>query len=255
MSFRILDPRYPSHEWEGMCALTVMAKAPVPGKVKTRLSPPCTPQQAAALNIAFLKDTIATLASASSGRRALPVVCYTPVGEKSAFEGVLPGGTLLLPQREGDFGQRLAGAAHDLLECGFSALCLIDSDSPTVPLEEYASAVRILGCEADSTAHAETIVLGPADDGGYYLIGMREPYPELFEDVMWSTASVLGDTERQAKQLGLQVRRLRTWYDVDDAPMLERLMLEMRDEGEARAPHTAAALAAIGREARSSVGD
>ncbi len=253
MNFRVLDPAQPSREWDGLCALTVMAKAPVPGQVKTRLSPPCTPEQAAALNIAFLKDTMNTLACAASGRRAVPVVSYTPFGQEAAFEGVLPQGSLLLPQQDGTFGKRLLGAAQDLLQCGFGALCLIDSDSPTVPAQEYETALRILGCEPGLPGEADTVVLGPADDGGYYLIGMRQAHPELFEDVAWSTASVLRDTERQAERLSLRVRHLRTWYDVDDAPMLERLMLELRTEGESRAPHTAAALAAIEREARARV--
>ncbi|MBE7182150.1 MAG: DUF2064 domain-containing protein, partial [Terriglobus roseus] len=107
-----------------------MAKAPRPGKVKTRLAPPLTLDQSAALNICFLRDTTANIATIAGGAG---VLCYTPVGDESAFAGIAPDGFELIPQRGDGFGERLHLAATDLLACGFGAVCLIDSDSPTLP--------------------------------------------------------------------------------------------------------------------------
>src|SRR5271163_989068 len=135
--YRMLDPSQPSPEFAGKCALTVMAKAPRPGKVKTRLSPPLSPEQASALNACFLRDTVASLRAATLSAPAEWVISYTPVGEEAAFRGILEEGALLLPQRGDGFGERLVATAEDLLACGFSAVCLIDSDSPTVPTGEF----------------------------------------------------------------------------------------------------------------------
>jgi rSAM/selenodomain-associated transferase 1 len=228
--FRILDPEQPSAVFSGRCALTVMAKAPVPGKVKTRLSPPLTPQQAAGLNAAFLRDTMANLASAATQTPADCVVSYTPLGQESAFEGILPASTLLIPQRGDGFGERLLATASDLFRCGYSAVCLIDSDSPTVPTEAFVKAVRSLsGSEAGSK---EPVVLGWSDDGGYYLIGLTSPHARLFAEIAWSTEAVARQTEERAGELGLPVTRLATWYDVDDARSLARLQAEMRGDPE-----------------------
>src|SRR5271170_6710421 len=138
--YRILDPSYPNPEFAGKCALTVMAKAPRPGKVKTRLSPPLTPDQASDLNACFLRDTVTSLRAATPKAPAEWVISYTPIGEEAAFRGILPYGALLIPQRGDGFGERLLATAEDLFSCGFAAVCLIDSDSPTVPTEEFVTA-------------------------------------------------------------------------------------------------------------------
>ena len=160
--FQILDCSRADLAFSGRCALTVMAKAPIPGKVKTRLSPPLTAAQAADLNACFLRDTFANLSLAASQVRAAVVISYTPVGEEAAFVGVLPPGALLVPQRGVSFGERLLATAQDLFACGFSSVCLIDSDSPTVPTEEFVRSVQVL---AQSGTRA---VVGPSSDGGYY---------------------------------------------------------------------------------------
>src|SRR5271165_7481662 len=120
--YRILDPSLPSSEFAGKCALAVMAKAPRPGKVKTRLSPPLTPGQASALNACFLRDTVASLRSATLSAPAEWLISYTPLGEEAAFRGILNEGALLLPQRGDGFGERLLLTAEDLFACGFSAV-------------------------------------------------------------------------------------------------------------------------------------
>jgi rSAM/selenodomain-associated transferase 1 len=226
--FRILDPEQQNAVFSGRCALTVMAKAPVPGKVKTRLSPPLTSEQAAGLNAAFLRDTMANLGAAAEQAPADCVVSYTPVGQEAAFQGILPASTLLIPQRGDGFGERLLATATDLFRCGYSAVCLIDSDSPTVPTEAFVQAVgSLLGGEVESK---EPVVLGWSDDGGYYLIGLTRPHARLFAEIAWSTEAVARQTEERAAELGLPVTRLTTWYDVDDAGSLARLEAEMRGD-------------------------
>jgi len=244
--FRILDPLRPSAEFAGKCALAVMAKAPRPGKVKTRLSPPLSPEQASALNACFLRDTVASLRAATLSAPAEWVISYTPVGEEAAFRGILEEGALLLPQRGDGFGERLLATAEDLFTCGFSAVCLIDSDSPTVPTVEFAMAAERL------LAPGDRAVIGPSEDGGYYLIGLQKPVAHLFEDITWSTAIVATQTLERAAEAGLSVELLQPWYDVDDEASLCLLHEELFDphsnvlRGYA-APHTREYLAGIPR--------
>src|ERR1700722_19778982 len=142
-----------------------MAKAPRPGKVKTRLTPPLTPDEASALNICFIRDTTENIQQVIDASNSVGLVVYTPVGEESAFDGLLPSGFQLLAQRGDGFGERLLYASEDLFSCAFSAVCLIDSDSPTMPQEALLLAVERLSRAGDR------VVLGGSDDGGYYLIG------------------------------------------------------------------------------------
>jgi rSAM/selenodomain-associated transferase 1 len=224
-SFRIIDPSRHDSAFGGKCALAVMAKAPRPGRVKTRLSPPLTPAEAAELNACFLRDTVASLHAATQAAPAEWVISYTPMGDESAFCGILGDGALLLPQRGDGFGERLLHTAEDLFGCGFSAVCLIDSDSPTVPTHEFVSAVNLL------LADRRTTVIGPSADGGYYLLGLQTPESCLFEDIAWSTEFVTGQTLERAEEIGLPVHLLQPWYDVDDASSLARLYAEFFDLG------------------------
>ncbi len=217
----ILDPKKPSAMFHGRCALAVMAKAPKAGHVKTRLSPPLDSHQAAALNIAFLRDTIACLKEVEAAAAGNAVISYTPLGEEANFAGIVPADVALIPQRGEGFGERLHYTAEDLFAAGFSAVCLIDSDSPTVPQGAYAEAVRRL------LANQDCAVLGPSDDGGYYLIGVNASHPRLFEDIAWSTAVVAEQTLQRAREIDLPVYALPTWFDVDDRRTLARLYREL----------------------------
>ena len=223
--FILLDPHQPSLDFRNRCALTVMAKAPVAGYVKTRLTPPLSPEHAARLNACFLKDTVASVADAASAADARWVISYTPAGEEAAFEDILPQGALLLPQRGNGFGERLLRTAEDLFACGFSSVCLIDSDSPTVPACTFVRAAEELAESGDR------VVLGPCEDGGYYLLGLNQRHQHLFENISWSTAVVAQQTRERAKQLGLPVISLPTWYDVDEDLSLERLRRELFSPG------------------------
>ena len=197
-----------------------MAKAPRAGKVKTRLSPPLTLVQTAALNICFLRDTSANLGDVAG---AAGVVCYTPVGDEAAFADLLPESFVLIPQRDGDFGERLLAAARDLFACGFDSVCLIDSDSPTVPATAYEEAVAALALPGDR------VVLGPSHDGGYYLIGLKAPHAAPFAMINWSTATVAEETRQRCHDASLELVELPLWYDVDDKQTLDLLRSELID--------------------------
>ena len=221
MGYPLLDPATPPPgDRSSLCALAVMSKAPRPGKVKTRLSPPLTLEQTAALNISFLRDTTATIHAIAG---AAGLVCYTPVGDEAAFDGLLPADFALIPQRGDGFGERLHAAATDILACGFGSVCLIDSDSPTVPPAAFAQAVAALARPGDR------VVLGPSHDGGYYLIGLKQAHAAPFERITWSTGSVAAETRERCRQDGLEVVDLPLWYDVDDAATLAVLRAELLD--------------------------
>ena len=268
MTYPILDPRSNSGSpaqpgvIPGACALAMMIKAPRPGASKTRLSPPLTPEEAAALSGCFLRDTtanIAAVAAAGVARTdgeaegvAMPaagIAVYTPTGTERAFDGLLPEGFCMVAQRDGDFGQRLIGAVDDLFALGYGAVCLIDSDSPTLPAASLAAAVRALSLPGDRA------VLGPSEDGGYYLIGVKKAHRRLFEDITWSTEHVSRETLERAAETGLETIQLPTWYDVDDAATLRALCDELfagtRGNHGFHAPQTRAFLAdLIEREGR-----
>lgn len=225
--YPILDPAHPREDLRGVCALAVMAKAPRPGKVKTRLAPPLTLEQSAALNICFLRDTTANIAGVHGGAG---VLCYTPVGDEIAFSGIAPEAFSLIPQRGDGFGERLHLAATDLLACGFGAVCLIDSDSPTLPHTALQQAVDELAKPGDR------MVLGGSHDGGYYLIGLKQPHRAPFERITWSTESVFAETIERCNEAGLELIPLPLWYDVDDGATLQVLAAELLD---GRRPHFA----------------
>src|SRR6266480_5863055 len=237
---RVLDPAAHAAIGNNLCALAVMTKAPRAGQVKTRLVPPLSPEEAAQLNICFLRDTATAIANAC-GTTARGVGVYTPIGAEAAYTDILPGDFDLVPQRGDGFGERLAFATEDIFQCGFAAVCLIDSDSPTVSADVYAEAVEALSNAGDR------VVLGPSDDGGYYLIGMKHNHPQLFERVDWSTERVLEQTKQRASELNLEVSLLPTGYDVDDAATLRRLCDELLSNKSKRdiAPNTRKFLAAL----------
>jgi len=226
-----------------VCALGLMAKAPFAGEVKTRLVPPLTPEEAAALNVCFLRDMAANIQAVSKTEAASGLVVYTPAGSESAFERVLPRGFNLLTQRGASLGERLCNATDDLLRQGYGAVCLINSDSPTLP-----KAILIRAIESLATG-GDRVVLGAAEDGGYYLIGLKHAHRNLFNEIAWSTSDVLARTKQRAAEIDLPVELLPSWYDVDDAETLNRLCEELffttSPNGAYSAPHTRAFLEVI----------
>ena len=218
---RVLYPHKGDRVPAGLCALAVMTKAPQAGRVKTRLTPPLSPEEAAALNICFLRDTGVAILRTADEKRAKGIGVYTPIGAEAAYVGILPDEFTLVPQRGDAFGERLSAATEDLLQLGFDSLCLIDSDSPTVPERVFTEAVDFLAKDEDS------VVLGPSDDGGYYLIGMKKFHRRLFESIDWSTERVMEQTIEAAREINVDVHLLPTWYDVDDRRTLSRLCREL----------------------------
>ena len=220
-----------------------MAKAPLEGEVKTRLAPPLTAREAAALNVCFLRDMAANIDSISETEAAAGLVVYTPAGAESAFAGVLPERFSLLAQRGAHLGERLCNATDDLLRQGYGAVCLINSDSPTLPGSILVRALNLLAKDGDR------VVLGAAEDGGYYLIGLKHAHRNLFNEIAWSTSDVLARTRQRAAEIDLPVELLPPWYDVDDAVTLTRLCEELLftspSNGAYPAPHTRAFLEAI----------
>lgn len=186
--------------------LVVVAKAPVPGKVKTRLTPPFTPQEAVALYQCFLKDRLAEISTLQGIDLA---VAFTPGHARKAFERLTGNGFKLFAQKGADLGQRLNHIFIDKLGSDYDAVSIIDSDTPDLPGEIVEQSFRILlSDEADT-------VYGPCDDGGYYLVGMCRPHPELFEDIPWSTPAVLNITLERARGLGIKTKLLPCWNDLD----------------------------------------
>lgn len=262
--FCVLDPNLPDRLARGVCALAVMTKAPQAGRVKTRLVPPLTSEEAAELNKCFLRDTTAAISVVCSRRSvsdagnrydagasrseaataACGIAVYTPVGAEWAYTDILPPGFSLLAQRGEKFGERLYFAVEDLFKCGFESVCLIDSDSPTVPADNFGQAVELL------TTREDLVVLGPSDDGGYYLIGVKKPHRHLFEEIDWSTERVLNQTIQRATEIGLEVKLLPVGYDVDDDASLRRLCKELLANMTPTgiAPHTREFLASLAKQ-------
>ncbi len=205
----------------GVCALAVMAKAPRSGEVKTRLVPPLRAEEAAILSGCFLQDITENVIAASKTVPVQGYVAYSPPGSEALFRDLVLPEILLLPPRQIGLGYSLLHAAEDLLYAGYGGACLVNGDSPTLPTSVLVRAVEALRAPGDR------VVLGPASDGGYYLIGLKYPHMRLFDDIAWSTERVLQQTVERAASLGLSVVMLPTWYDVDDAASLGWLCEEV----------------------------
>lgn len=219
-------------------ALGIMGKAPVAGTVKTRLTPPLDGQQAALLYQAFMRDAL--LVGLSVPECCVSLV-YPPTTDEAGLRSLLPPGVSLVPQHGTGLGAGLHGAFHQLWSSGADVVVLIGSDSPTLPVSLIVDAFTALERgECD-------VVLGPADDGGYYLIGLRDDQPGLFDDIAWSTDAVMRQTLERAKSLGLRVRQLDAWYDVDESASLVRLIEALGSDPRQHAPATRAALQTLRR--------
>jgi rSAM/selenodomain-associated transferase 1 len=221
----------------GLCALGIMTKAPRAGAVKTRLQPPLTPEEAATLNVCFLRDIAAAIADACYDHLRTPLArgvgVFTPRGSEDDYREILPAEFNLLPQRGIDFGQRLIQATKDLLRVGFESCCLINSDSPTVTADCFRIAVRSL-----HAGDERRLVLGPSEDGGYYLIGMKTLHRRVFEQIDWSTDRVFAQTLERAREIGLEIKLLPTIYDIDDSNSLRQLCQELLGGDDDTAPAT-----------------
>ena len=219
-------------------ALIVMAKAPVAGRTKTRLSPPLSGQEAADLYRCLLLDTMDLMARAARVTDAQPIVSYHPPAAQLTFARLAPPGFGFLPQVGADLGERLHNTLSACLHDGYRRAVVMDSDSPTLPVAHLEGAFAALD-DAD-------VVLGPCEDGGYYLIGLKAPCAALFHGIVMSTATVLEETLQRAQEAGLRAACLPTWYDVDNHQALARFAADLAADTGHSAPHTRAFLVAAG---------
>lgn len=200
-------------------ALAIFAKAPVPGQVKTRLCPPLTPDEAATLHGSFVLDALERTRTAVT-KLKLPIDRYLACAPSSTptFFKIMEErqAVTLLDQVGEDLGARMDGAFQALFAQGHQSVMIVGTDVPSLPLEYYGEAYRLL--------QTNDLVLGPAHDGGYYLIGLKKPVPALFVEVPWSTAEVLRLTRETAERLGLRVALLPDWRDVDTVEDLRALI-------------------------------
>jgi uncharacterized protein len=209
----------------GRCAMGVMIKTPRSGFSKTRLCPPLSAEEAASISRCFLKDTSTAIQALSQEDPfVVGVATYAPVRSEVTLGELLPPGFKIMAQREADFGTRLLGATEDLFSLGFSAVCLIGSDSPMLPFHCWRDLSTFLKQSEDR------MVIGPCWDGGYYVLGIRRAHPRLFADVAWSTDRVYAETIARAKEINLPAIALPGWYDVDDQVSLSRLLSELFPE-------------------------
>jgi len=207
-----------------------MAKQPEPGKVKTRLCPPLTLVQAADLYEAFFLDTVSLI----SGIEHTDVfIAYDPETAQDFFSLILSPTVKCIPQGVGDLGKRLSGISSIVFSHGYRKVIMLASDTPHLP-QDY---IRMAFTRLDDT----DVILGPCDDGGYYLIGLRFPAPVVFEGIPWSTSRVLDLTIERAREAGMTCELVPSCYDIDTWQDVERLMhdIQVQAHGDtSRCPHT-----------------
>ena len=226
-----------------VAAIGVMCKAPQPGQTKTRLAKDIGAAAASQLSACFLRDVAAAIEAVPEtiGRRGYGV--YAPASAGQALRELFPETFELLLQAGDNLGEALFGAARDLLAAGHDCVLLVNGDSPTLPPRFLIDAIEALRAAGDR------MVLGPASDGGYYLIGLKRPHRELFMQIEWGTETVFGATRERAADIGLAATLLPEWYDIDTIETLGWLREELagtltRFRGGSAAQATRAFLAA-----------
>jgi rSAM/selenodomain-associated transferase 1 len=205
----------------GMNAIVIMAKEPEPNKVKTRLIPALDPISASKIYKAFLMDRIHQIKEISD---VDSFIAYTPQSAESFFKEIAPENFILIPQEGNDLGERLSNVSYELFERGYQKIVIMDSDSPNLPSRYITSSFYHLD-ETD-------VVLGPTEDGGYYLVGLSRHAPGIFKDIPWSTSEVMEITKKRAIKGGRSIHMLEKWYDVDTKEDLIRLKNELEKESE-----------------------
>lgn len=208
-----------THRASHHTALVIFAKAPIPGQVKTRLCPPLTHDEAATLQGSFVLDTLERTKAAVI-KLKLPFDRYLACAPSSTlvFFKILEErqGVTLLDQEGEDLGSRMHHAFDTLFERGYQHVLIVGTDVPALPIGYYQQALGQL--------EKHDLVLGPALDGGYYMIGLNKPTPTLFENMPWSTDRVLALTREKATSLGLRTALLPEWRDIDRLDDLQAII-------------------------------
>jgi rSAM/selenodomain-associated transferase 1 len=221
--------------------LAIMARAPSsPGK--SRLIRDLGTRDGKNLRGALLRDTLASVSNLDVEKAVL----FTPPKHEIEIRALTPFRAVFLPQRGATLGHRMYGGMRELLASGFDAVAMIGSDLPTLPSVHVNAALEILA------RRPEVLVLGPADDGGYYLIAVTRCHRQLFQTIPWGTPQVLDHTYRAAEALGLKVETVPRWYDVDSPSDLRRLWRDVAGADDI-ARHTRSWLAAAPSEIRARV--
>jgi rSAM/selenodomain-associated transferase 1 len=199
--------------------LVIFPKAPIPGKVKTRLCPPLTPDEAATLHGSFVLDTLERSKTAMA-KLKMPLDRYLACMPSSTlvFFKVMEErhSVKLIDQAGNDLGARMQHAFEAMFVKGYQRVFIVGTDVPSLPLDHYTQALALL--------EKHDLVLGPALDGGYYLIGLKRMIPDLFVGIPWSTERVLEMTQAKATTLGLKTALLSPWRDVDTIQDLQALI-------------------------------
>jgi rSAM/selenodomain-associated transferase 1 len=199
-----------------MNAIVIIAKEPKPGSVKTRLTPPLDSYTASKIYHNLLLDRIEQVESLKGANHFL---AYFPKASLNFFENIIPPSFTLLPQKGKDLGERLSNIFNSLFKYGYERIIILDSDSPNLPSKHISEALEILN-ETD-------LVLGPCEDGGYYLVGLSSNIPQIFQGIPWSTSEVTELTIEKARALNKRISLLEKWYDVDTIEDLKRLRTEL----------------------------
>lgn len=208
--------------------LILMGKAPLAGKVKTRMCPPLSHRQAAAFCAATLEDAAEETASLRGVRRLLS---FAPPASKTYFSSAPFSGFLLREQAGNDLGERMAHAMEEAFACGARRAVIIGSDCPALSAGRIRSAFRELLKGADA-------VFGPATDGGFNLIGLSAPARSLFRGMEWSAPTVLTAILSRCRKEGMTYALLPAESDVDTAEDLEALRRWLRVRSRPRCPRT-----------------
>ena len=221
--------------------LAIMARAPsAPGK--SRLIQALGTRDGDGLRGALLRDTLASV----SQLQVEKAVLFTPPERETEIRALTPFPALFVAQRGATLGDRMYRGIGDLLGLGFDAVVMIGSDLPSLPSVHVTTALDILARRPDA------LVLGPAEDGGYYLIGVTRSHPQLFQEIPWGTSQVLERTCRAAEALEMTVEKISQWYDVDSLSDLRRLRRGLAEAGSI-ARYTRAWLAAAPFDVRTRV--
>lgn len=217
-----------------------MLKSPIAGKVKTRLVPPLSKEDAARLYECFILDTFNRI----SALKDIDIIAaYTPKNSFQKVRNIVPSDILLISQRGKDLGERLHNVFSRLFSVGYKKVAIIGSDSPDLPIEYIKKSFSFLDGEKE-------LVLGPSEDGGYYLVAMTKNCKRLFTGIQWSTGTVFEETLRKAENIGLELAILPKWYDVDDMHSLEIL----RDTRKKELVATSTLLSKIFKDIRAKTG-
>lgn len=210
-------------------AVIIMTKIPAAGDVKTRLQTVLSPEQCSELAAAFLQDAVKKAKTVCEN----VILAYSPPGEINALKKILPDQSAFIEQTGTNLGARIFNAFKFAFEQDADAVVITGTDSPTVPADFIEQAFEFLETNSDA-------VLGKAEDGGFYLIGLRALQEKMFEKIAWSSDKTFNQVRENIMSLGLHLREVPSWYDVDTPGDLEKLKEEFSHSENARrrAPKT-----------------